>query len=143
MKIGAVLAFVLFTVLPARADDAVIAAANNFYSLAVGARPITGGGIPGSAEQARFQPLLTPRLNKALADAAAAEVRFNKKNKNSPPLIEGDIFSSLFEGPTSWKVGACVGDDKVQRCAVALGRQDPGQKPVAWMDTLILDNSDG
>ena len=134
-------ALFLLTMLPARAEDAVTAAANGFYAVSVAVAP--GGGIPDAAGRARFQPLLTPRLNKALADAAAAEIRFKARNKNSPPLIEGDIFSSLFEGPTAWKVGACLGDAMAQRCAVALSRQDPGQKPVAWTDTLVLANADG
>jgi hypothetical protein len=143
MKKAAVLAFLLLAAAPVFAQDAVTAAANGFYSAFVGARSLAGGGIPDAATRARLQPLLTPRLNKALADAAAAEARFAAKNKNSPPLIEGDIFSSLFEGPTAFKVGACKGDDKIQRCAVSLSRQDPGQKPAAWSDTLILANSGG
>jgi hypothetical protein len=142
----AALALLLLTALPARAQDAVsdnaaMAAANGFYSILAGIAP--GGGIPGSADRARLQPLLTPRLNQALADAAAAEARFKARNKVSPPLIEGNIFSSLFEGPTAWKTGACQGDAMVQRCAIVFGRQDPGQKPVAWTDTLVLANSGG
>jgi hypothetical protein len=143
-----VLALFLLTALPVRADDAapdtaVTGAANGFYSLAVGARLTSGGGIPDAAARIRYAPLLSPRLNKALADAAAAEARFKTRNKDSAPLIEGDIFSSLFEGPGTWKVGACHGDANTQRCAIALTRQDPGQKPVAWTDTLILANSGG
>jgi hypothetical protein len=143
MKKRATLALLLLMALPAHADDAVTAAANGFYALSVGMRPASGGGIPDAAGRARFQPLLTPRLNKALAEAAAAEIRFKAKNKDSPPLIEGDIFSSLFEGATAWKIGACRGDANAQRCAVSLSRLDPGQKPVAWNDTLVLANSGG
>jgi hypothetical protein len=140
MNKKAALALFLLTTMPARADDAVTAAANAFYSAAIAIAP---GGIPDLAGRARFQPLLTPRLNQALADAAAAEIRFKARNKNSPPLIEGDIFSSLFEGPTAWKLGACLGDARVQRCAVQLSRQDPGRKPVTWSDTLVLTNAEG
>jgi hypothetical protein len=143
MKKAAAFTLVLLVAVPAFAQDAVTAAANGFYSAFVDARSLSGGGIPDAATRARFQPLLTPRLNKALGDAAAAEARFAAKNKNSPPLIEGDIFSSLFEGPTSFKLGVCKGDDKIQHCAVSLSRQDAGQKPVGWTDTLILANSGG
>jgi hypothetical protein len=143
MKKAAVFTLLLLAASPAFAQDAVTAAANGFYSAFVGTRSLSSGGIPDAATRARFQPLLTPRLNKALADAAAAEARFAAKNKNSPPLIEGDIFSSLFEGPTSFKLGVCKGDDKIQHCGVSLSRQDPGQKQVAWTDTLILANSGG
>ena len=59
----------------------------------------------------RFSPVLSPRLNKQLADAAAAQARLTAKVKNAvPPMLEGDIFSSLFEGATAWKVGACQAD---------------------------------
>jgi len=143
MKKTATFTLLLLAASPVFAQDTVTAAANEFYSASVGARSLAGGGIPDAATRARLQPLLTLRLNKALSDAAGAEARFKAKNKNSPPLIEGDIFSSLFEGATAFKVGACRGDDKIQRCAVSLSRQDPGQKPVGWTDTLILANSGG
>ena len=143
MKKAAAITLLLLVVAPVHAQDAATAAANGFYAAIIGARALSGGGIPDAAARARFQPLLTPRLGKALTDAAAAEARFAAKNKASPPLIEGDIFSSLFEGPTAFKLGACRGDDKIQRCAVALTRQDPGQKPVSWTDTLVLANSGG
>ena len=129
--------------IPARADDAMTAAANAFYSVAVGMPALAGGGLPDAAARLRLQPLLSLRLNKALAEAAAAEARFKARNKDSPPLIEGDIFSSLFEGPTAWKVGVCRGDDKIAHCGATLTRQDPGQKPVAWTDTLVLANNGG
>jgi hypothetical protein len=127
---------------PAHADDAINAAANAFYAVTV---PLakTGGGIPDATARVRLQPLLTPRLNKALADAASAENRFSAKVKDSPPLIEGDIFSSLFEGPTAWKLGACVGDARAAHCGVTLTHQDPGQKPAVWIDTLVLVNEGG
>jgi hypothetical protein len=126
---------------PARADEAMTAAANAFYTALAGAD--RGGGIPNAAARIRLQPLLSPELNKALADAAAAEGRFAAKNKDAPPMIEGDLFSSLFEGPTGWKVGVCLGDDKEARCAISLTHQDPGQKPVSWIDTLVMVNRNG
>ena len=134
-------ALCLFAPVPARADDAMTAAANNFYAQTAGLS--RGGGIPGAAARLKLGPLLTPGLNKSLADAATAEDRFKAKHKDSPPLIEGDIFSSLFEGPTAWKVGACSGDAQIARCSVSLTHQDQGQKPATWTDTLVLSNQGG
>jgi len=131
----------IFSTGPARAQDAITAAANAFYTAA--GPSSSGGGIPDAAARLRLQPLLSPGLGKLLTDAAAAEARFKAKNKDSPPLIEGDIFSSLFEGPTAWKVGACRADANTARCAVSQTRQDPGQKPVNWIDTLVLVNLNG
>jgi hypothetical protein len=135
-------ALCLFAPLPARSDEAMTAAVNNFYTLAT-AKGLSSTGIPSAAARVRLAPLVTPRLSQALAAAANAEARFMAKNKDSPPLIEGDIFSSLFEGPTQWKAGACSGDAMTARCSVALTRQDQGQKPVNWTDTLVLSNQGG
>lgn len=135
------LGFLLLAAVPAGAQDAMTSAAGAFY--AATAQASLHGGIPDAATRARLQPLLSPALNKMLADAAAAEARFNAKNKSAPPLLEGDIFTSLFEGPTSVKVGVCRGDDKVAHCGATLTRQDPGKKAVSWVDTLKLVNDGG
>src|SRR6185437_1530192 len=132
MRKSAALGFFLLAALPAKAQDAASATADEFYKDLLAAPAALAAGIPDAATRARLAPLLTPRLNKALADAAGAEARFKAKNKDSPPLMEGDIFSSLFEGPTQFQLGACRGDDKMQRCAVSLSRQDPGKAPVRW-----------
>jgi hypothetical protein len=135
------LGFLLLAVGPACAQDAMTAAANAFY--AATAQASLHGGIPDAATRARLQPLLSPALNRMLADAGAAEMRFDAKNKNAPPLMEGDIFTSLFEGPTTVKVGVCRGDDKIAHCGATLTHQDKGQKPVTWVDTLRLVNDGG
>ena len=127
---------------PAGADDAMTAAAAGFYSLAAG-KGISSAGIPDTGGRARLAPLLTARLNQALAAAASAQTRFTAKNKGAPPLIAGDIFSSLFEGPTAWRVNSCAGDNSSARCSIALTRQDQGKPAVSWTDTLVLVNQGG
>ena len=118
------------------------AAANNFYTQAAGIS--RGGGIPDAGARSRLDPLLTSRLGQSLAAAAAAQARFAAREKDSPPLIEGDIFSSLFEGPTAWKVGVCRGDAKIACCSVSLHPSGlPARKPVSWTDTLVLGYENG
>src|SRR5579859_7925574 len=118
------------------ADDPA-AAANEFYAVYQGQH--AQGGIPDATVRLRFSPVLSPRLNKQLADAAAAQGRLTAKVKNAvPPMLEGDIFSSLFEGATAWKVGACQTSAKTASCGVAL-RYDPPPaaakaKPANWND---------
>ena len=136
-------AFLLLSAVVAQAQDMPQSAANAFYAATIAARPSSGGGIPGAPARARLAPLLSQRLNGALASAASAEARFMARNKNSPPLIEGDIFSSLFEGPTSFTLGACAGDAKLMRCAVALTHQEKGQAPAAWTDHVVLVKEGG
>ncbi len=126
---------------PARADDAgaMQAVANGFYGAYGTMHP--SDGIPDATQRLHLAPFLTPRLNKMLADAAAAQTRFAAKVKGAPPLIEGDLFSSLFEGASGWTVGTCSAAGKTGKCAVALRHQDPGQKPTAWSDTLLMTDT--
>jgi len=121
------------------------AAVNAFYAVYAPQRA-QGGGIPDATERLRFQPVLSPRLNKQLLDAARAQARLTAKVRNAvPPMLEGDIFSSLFEGATGWKVGACQQTGTAARCTVALsytpapppaGRKP--EKPANWTDTVVL-----
>jgi len=126
----------------AQAQDPA-AAVNAFYSVYSG-QHAQGLGIPDATVRVRLQPVLSPRLNKQLAAAASAQARLTAKVKNAvPPVLEGDIFSSLFEGPTAWKVGACQQKDKTARCSVALSYVPPAAmgakaKPANWNDTMVL-----
>ena len=117
-------------------------AANGFYAIYDGQR--ARGGIPDATGRLRYSAILSPRLNKQLAEAAAAQARLTAKVKNAvPPMLEGDVFSSLFEGATAWKVGACQADTKTARCPVALTytAPTPAKKPVSWNDVLVLVNT--
>ena len=120
-------------------------AINAFYGV-YASQQAQGGGIPDATGRVRYAPVLSPRLNKQLAAAASAQVRLTAKVKNAvPPMLEGDIFSSLFEGATAWKVGACQGNAKTSRCPVALTYTPPPaqktSKPANWSDTILLENT--
>jgi hypothetical protein len=137
---GPVLALLL-TAAPAAADSAMQAAATGFYAVygAAGRQ----GGLPDATARMRYAKVLSPRLNLMLAGAEAAQVRFSTRVKGAaPPLIEGDLFTSLFEGATGWTVGTCTGDAKGARCPVTLTYRETGQKPVQWHDTLLLAHTD-
>lgn len=130
---------------PSGSPNDPAAAVNAFYAVYAPQRP-HGGGIPDATERLRFQPVLSPRLNKQLADAARAQTRLTAKVKNAvPPMLEGDIFSSLFEGASAWKVNACQQNAKAARCSVALSYTPPPpppgrkpEKPANWTDTVML-----
>jgi hypothetical protein len=100
-------------------------------------------GIPDAKGRAKYEPYISPALDKLLTDGNSAEARFAKANKNSPPLIEGDLFTSNFEGATSYKLGACTASDAKGSCKVTL-TDDPGKttnpkdKPISWTDTIYL-----
>lgn len=134
----AALALLLFAS-PLAAETDVTSAAAGFLGAYGSFHP--SSGIPDAAGRAKLAPYLSPALNKMLADGAAAEARFAAKFKNSPPLIEGDLFSSMFEGATAWKLGACSAKGAAARCPVAFTHAEAGHPPVTWTDTLLLSNT--
>jgi len=121
------------------------AAVSAFYAVYAG-QQAQGGGIPDATGRVRYAPVLSPRLNKQMTAAAGAQARLTAKVKNAvPPMLEGDIFSSLFEGATAWKVGVCQTNAKTARCPVALTYTPPPSqktsKPANWNDTILLENT--
>ena len=110
-------------------------AATDFYAVYVA---LPAAGVPDAAGLAKLEPTITPALHALLVGARKAEDQHFKATKNEePPLFEGDLFSSLFEGASEYKVGACKGDAKRAECAVTL-TQDPKGKPVNWTDTAVV-----
>jgi hypothetical protein len=146
MKKRLFVAALLAAAAPALAQSAgdPASAVEAFYAV-YGPLHVKGGGIPDATERVRYAPVLSPRLNKQLAQAAAAQARLTAKVKNAvPPMLEGDIFSSLFEGASAWKVGACQVSGNAARCPVALSYAPPpepghkAEKPANWNDTVLL-----
>lgn len=123
----------------ASAKDGPNAAAKNaaaaFYAVYV---TLPAAGVPDAAGLAKYEPTISPALHALLVGARKAEDNHFKATKNEePPLFEGDLFSSLFEGASETKVGACKGDEKRAACAVGL-THDPKGKPVNWTDTAVV-----
>ncbi len=99
-------------------------------------------GIPDAAARAKLSPFITAQLENLLAAGENAEARFAKRTHNqSPPIIEGDLFTSLFEGASAFKVGACKAERGRGRCAVFLTYDDKSGNPVHWTDTAILKHT--
>ena len=119
--------------------DNMAAAANGFYGVYRTFHP--SDGIPSDADRAKYAPFLSPALETLLSEAGAAEARFSKANKDSPPLLEGDLFTSMFEGATSIQLATCSGDGKKGRCSVKLEYDDKTAKTTTWNDTVFLVNT--
>ena len=116
--------------------------AKAFYAVYATFHP--SDGIPEAKARAQYAPTISPTLEDLLARADAAGSRFRNANKDSPPLIEGDLMTSNFEGATSFQVGSCVAKGQRATCQVDLV-YDPGtrgEKPVRWTDSLVLVASD-
>jgi len=118
------------------ADTAMIKAVEGFYRAYETFRP--PDGIPNAHILKRFEPYISPTLDRLLLASEAAETRYEQVTKGQyPPLVEGDLFTPNFEGATSFSVGPCEADARGGHCAVSL-RYSGGEKPLSWTDLVSL-----
>ena len=78
--------------------------------------PNRQGGLPDGAELQRIAPFLSTRLHRLIVAAIEYRDVWVKKHPDKPgvggappfiykpPFVDGDYFSSIFEGPKSFKV---------------------------------------
>ncbi len=98
-------------------------------------------GIPAAKDLAEYKPYITPELAALLKSAAAAEIKYKADTKGEvPPLVEGDIFTSLFEGADSFKVLTCEEKGSKASCSVEFKNTNPGDgKTFTWKDSPVLE----
>ena len=109
-----------------------------FYSACLEARP---SGLPTEAEMKILSPFFSPELTELFVKARKYQADYIKGHPDDkPPLIEGDLFSSLFEGPTAFEVGPAEKMDQRYRVYVRFSRADPKDlKDVfRWKDAVIV-----
>lgn len=95
-------------------------------------------GLPTAAQLKRLKPYLAPELVQAFKHASAEQEAFMRKNPDEkPPFIEGDLFSSLFEGVTTWKLDTAQIIGSKAEVPVQLSYSSDGQTS-RWNDTLVL-----
>ena len=111
--------------------------AAQFYAAYVRLHP---SGIPNARTRTRLMPFLTQRLYALLQEGERAETRYAEATKHeSPPIVEGDMFTSLFEGATSYAMGACMQTGEMTAtCTVSLTYKSEGQPDTNWTDTVML-----
>lgn len=109
----------------------------NFYGLYLKVRPL---GVPNNSDLRKLEPYFTGSLIQDLKQAQAAEQRYAKKNKNQvPPLVEGDIFTSLFEGAMGFAIENCTAKGRSATCTVGFTHDDRnGKAPTRWQDRVYL-----
>jgi hypothetical protein len=134
--------------LPAAAPEKVVA---DFYAALAAARP---SGAPTEAQRAALAPMLSLELIGLLsrADTARATARAAAPGEK-PPFTDGDMFSSLFEGPTGFAVGlpasgagvpgSRLGDVRVPVTLTHAADAAAGGKSTAWTDTVLLREENG
>ncbi len=135
-----VLGLLAMLALPAAAQDAApvtpAQTASAFYTAALA---LNQGGIPNAKARRQLTGYISADLDRLLAQGAEAQAAYGVGAKGTPPpLLDGDIFTSLFEGATSFQIGDCEIDGDKARCGVALRYTAPGEKPEHWTDTAVL-----
>ena len=115
-----------------------------FYTALAKLRP---SGAPTPEQRNELAPLMSMELVDLLqrADAARAAARAAAPMEK-PPFTDGDLFSSLFEGPTAFTVGepqtGAAGEWRVPVTLThSMGAADT--KPTQWTDTIVLREESG
>lgn len=97
-------------------------------------------GAPTGRELVAFSSYLSPELVCLLSAALRYNEQFAKTHPDDkPPFAEGDLYSSVFEGPTRFKVGAATldGDTYSVRTRFYLDDGD-SQDDKGWEDVAEL-----
>jgi hypothetical protein len=126
------------------AADAAKEAAANFYRSYAKLRASGGlSGIPNAPQLARLAPFLTPELRGLFGAALREQERCAKQFPgDKPPWIEGDIFSSNFEGFTTFNAASSRPRKQGREVTIRF-RYVEGKSKVEWFDALVLRNEAG
>lgn len=113
---------------PASASGTVCA----FYERYLAIRP---SGLPTAAQQAELAPWLSDRLERQLDAARVVQAAYRQAHPGEkPPLVDGFLFASLFEGPTDFVVGTATGASGLTRVPVTFSYG----AETTWQDTVLL-----
>jgi hypothetical protein len=112
---------------------------NKFYGVYL---KLHSFGIPNEKEQAQYSPYISPELSALLKTANGAEQKHEAVTKGEePPLVEGDLFTSLFEGASSFKVISCDSKEGSGSCLVESNYINPGDRSeFKWKDKVYVVN---
>jgi hypothetical protein len=95
-------------------------------------------GLPSAEAWPRLRHFCTEGLAAALEKARSRQAAFRQAHPDEkPPWVDGDLFSSLFEGPQAFQLGAArvVGDRAEVPVHCVHGE---GAGATRWTDVLIL-----
>ncbi len=131
---------VLCSPVVAKPADTPKVIADGFYHAVIS---LNEGGIPDSAGRARLAPFISPSLTHALASANEAELAYAHNSRHAvPPLLEGNIFVSLFDGVSAAKVGSCARTKTRAVCPAALSYLNAAGQNYHWQDKLLLTRTE-
>ncbi len=98
-------------------------------------------GLPSAEQAAALAPHLSSRLKDLLRAARAGQQAYRSQfPDDKPPMVDGDLFSSLFEGATGFTVGAVskAGDTASVSINYVYAEPDGGRVMQAWSDQVWL-----
>ncbi|HUQ80769.1 MAG TPA: hypothetical protein VM076_06520 [Gemmatimonadaceae bacterium] len=140
MRLLGPLAVLVFVACTSSSPDTATAVVERFYASTIAQKV---NGAPTSAQLAALAPYLSDTL-RALLDAARrrSEADAARAPDEKPAFVEGDLFSSLFEGPNAVHVIAdsARGDQRVATVRMTATSANP---PVTWTDRVVLTKSAG
>ena len=100
-------------------------------------------GLPDSDQLSALSPFLSTDIVAQIKRNQKKQEVFMKKHPDEkPPWVEGDLFSSLFEGPTAYTIGRSRFISGSTYIDVKLSNDSAGDK-TSWTDTAILKKFGG
>jgi hypothetical protein len=103
-------------------------------------------GAPDAQQLAEMQPYISAELHELLAkvrpEATDAKPAKKKKQRGKRAFAEGDLFSSIFDGPTTFKIDdvATQGADQFVPVTFTSAKQLPS---INWVDRVKVINENG
>lgn len=114
--------------------------ANNFYAQLFYLRI---RGLPDTDQMKAISPFLSSGVRALILRDQTKQTVFIKKHPDEkPPWIEGDLFSSLFEGTTAFRIGNVRKRGSTTEVDVQLEYLADGQD-TKWTDTAVLKQFGG
>ncbi len=113
------------------AEARAVECARGFYSTHKG---MPSYGLPAPAEMAKLAPFLSARLLRLLRDARRYQTAFARQHPgDKPPFVDGDLFSSNFEGFSDFAIGSPKAEPTCVRVPIALRYES-----AAWRDVAVI-----
>jgi hypothetical protein len=95
-------------------------------------------GLPNAQQTKLLAPYLSQDLQQLIKTTREKQAKFIKEHPDEkPPWIEGDFFSSSFEGSHGFRVGTPVVQEARAEVPIHLFYRD-GKNLIRWSDTLVL-----
>ena len=98
--------------------------------------------LPAGEEWNLLAPRVTEELAQAITLAQKEQAEFMKKHPDEkPPWVDGDLFSSLFEGPKTFVIGEAKTKGDRSEVPVKCVHTEGGET-FKWTDTIILKETE-